>query len=112
MLKDNMSTIKIYTKDQNTIIAADAVKDDGTAWLQAEISLIRIIIRGPRNDTTQYAAVTATFGTLNAFTGIITGTLPTEGYWGIQFEYTLVSSGLPVYTKVFEEYVGATLVPL
>ena len=25
-------------------------------------------------------AVTATFGTLNAFSGIITGFLPTEGY--------------------------------
>lgn len=106
-----MSTIKIFTKDENTVIEASAVKDDGTAYLQAEISLIKILRTGPRNDSTKYAAVTATFGTLNAFSGIITGFLPTEGYWGIQFEYTLVSSGLPVYTRIFHEYVGPTLVP-
>ena len=58
-----MSAIKIFTKDENTIIQADAVKDDGTAYLQAEISLIRILRTGPRNDTTLYPAVTATFGT-------------------------------------------------
>lgn len=105
-------TIKIFTKDEDTIIEATAVKDDGTAYLQSEISLIRILRTGPRNDTTKYAAVTATFGTLNAFSGTITGFLPTEGYWGIQFEFTLVSSGKKVYSKIFYEYVGPTLVPV
>lgn len=103
-------TIKIYTKDENTVIEASAVKDDGTAYLQAEISLIRILRAGPRNDPTLYPAVTATFGTLNAFSGTITGLLPTEGYWKFQFEYTLVSSTKPVHSKIFHEYVGATLV--
>ena len=106
-----MGIIKIFTKDENTIISASAVKDDGTAYLQAEISQIRILRAGPRNDTTTYAAVTATFGTLNAFSGIITGFLPTEGYWKIQFEYTLVSSGKPVHSRIYHEYVGPTLVP-
>ena len=42
-----MGIIKIFTKDENTIISASAVKDDGTAYLQAEISQIRILRAGP-----------------------------------------------------------------
>lgn len=106
------TTIKIFTKDEDTVISASAVKDDGTAYLQAEISQIRILIKGPRNDSTNYAATTGTFGVLNAFTGTISGTLPTEGWWGIQFEYTLVSTGKPVHSKIYHEYVGPTIIPV
>lgn len=106
-----MGPIKIFTNDGNTVISANAVRDDGTAYMQSEISQIRILRTGPRNDPTAYPAVVATFGTLNAFSGIITGTLPITGYWGFQFEYTLVSSEQPVYSKIYHEYVGHTLVP-
>jgi len=105
-------TIKIFTKDENTVIQAEAVKDDGTAYTGVgEISLIRILRTGPKNDDTTYPAVTASFTSGNTFEGIISGTIPTEGYWGFQFEYTLVSNGLPVHTRIFYEYVGPTLVP-
>ena len=39
-----MPIIKIFTNDGDTIISASATKDDGTAYLQAEISQIRILI--------------------------------------------------------------------
>jgi len=106
-----MSTIKIFTLDQNTVIQADAVKDDGTSYAAEDITLIRILISGPRNDTDLYAAVTASFTAAPTFQGTITGTLPKAGYWGIQFEYTLASSAKPVHTKIFHEYVGSTIVP-
>ena len=104
-------TIKIFTKDENTVIRANAVKDDGTAYSQSEITQIRILRTGPRNDPTLYPATTAAFTTGNTFEGTITGTLPKEGYWGIQFEYTLVSTGKPAHSKIFHEYVGSTITP-
>lgn len=104
-----MGIIKIYTKDGDTIISATAAKDDGTAYSAGEVTAVRIFRIGPRNDTTVYPAVTASFTTYPAFEGIITGTLPTEGYWGFQFEYTLLSSTKPVHTKIFYEYVGPTI---
>jgi len=104
-------TVKIYSLDQDTVIQAIAAKDDGTTYDQSEISLIRILRRGPRNDLTAYPAITATFTAGATFEGTISGTLPIEGYWGFQFEYTLVSSSKPIYTKIFWEYVGHTIVP-
>ena len=103
-------TIKIFTKDEDTVIQANAVKDDGSAYNQAEITEpIKILIQGPRNDPTVYPAVNASFTSGNTFEGIITGTLPKEGYWGFQFVYTLASNSKPVHSKVFYEYVGGTI---
>lgn len=106
--------IKIYTKDENTILSGLAVKDDGSAYLQSEISKIRIFRNGPRNDSTLYPAIVAEFtnpgtNTDNNIQAKINGTLPKEGYWGFQFEYTLTSSTKPIYSKIFHEYVGPTI---
>jgi len=106
-------TIKIFTKDEDTVISGNAVKDDGNAYTQSDITQIKILRRGPRNDPTTYSAVIATWdtpGTGNAFSGTISGTLPTEGYWEFQFEYRLTSTSKPVYSKIYHEYVGGTLV--
>lgn len=101
--------IKIYTKDTNTAIQADAIRDDGTAYNPSEISGIRILYYGPRNDPTLYTPLTASFTTGNTFVGIVSGTLPQEGFWGFQFEYTIATSGEVVHTRIFYEYVGFTI---
>ena len=107
-----MTTIRIFTRDEDTVIQATAVKDDGTAYSADAITQIRILRTGPDNDETVYPAVTAAFTTGNTFEGTIPGTLPTEGYWGFQFEYTLLINSKPVHTKIFYQYVGPTITPL
>ena len=103
------NTIKIFNRDEDTIITANAVKDDGTAYDPAEITKIEILRTGPRNDPTIYDIVEASFTTGNEFEGTILGTLPKEGYWGFQFRYTLSANSKPVYSKIFYEYVGGTI---
>lgn len=106
-----MTTIKIFTKDENTVIEATAVNDAGTAYGVGDVTAVRMFRHGPRNDTTSYAAVTGSFTSEPTFQCTITGTLPFEGWWGFQFEYTLATSAKPVHTKIFTQYVGRTLVP-
>ena len=105
-------TIKIFTRDENTVIQASAVMDDGSAYDQADITLIRLLRKGPRNDSTLYPATIASFTAGNAFEGTIAGTLPTEGYWGFQFEYTLASNSKPVLSRIFYVYVGESIISL
>ena len=107
-----MTIIRIFTRDEDTIIQAAAVKDDGTAYSSAAITQIRILMTGPDNDETAYPAVIAAFTVDNTFEGTIPGTLPTEGYWGFQFEYTLLINSKPVHTKIFYQYVGPTITSL
>ena len=107
-----MTEITIFTLDQNTVFTINAVKDDGTAYVEADINLVRLLMRGPRNDTTKYAAVTLAFVSGNTYTGTMTGTLPTEGYWEFQLEYTLSTNAKPVHSKIIRKYVGATIVPI
>ncbi|MCH9657206.1 hypothetical protein K0U27_00690 [archaeon] len=105
-------TIKIFTKDQDTVIAGNAIKDDGTKYLQSEIASINILREGPRNDPTVYPKVAAEFNTAvntdNSFTGTIPGVLTREGYWKFQLQYVL-TGGKPVHSKKIAVYVGPTI---
>ena len=106
-----LEAIKIFTKDEVTTIEAHAVKDNGVAYTQSEISQIRILRISPRDEKTKHPAITAAFTVDNTFQGTITGTLPIEGYWRFQFEYTLTSTGKPVHSQIHYIYVGSTIIP-
>lgn len=106
-----MTVITIFNRDEDTVIQGSAVQDDGTAYDQADISTIEILRTGPHNDTTTYAAVTATFTTGNAFEGTISSALLKEGWWGFQFKFTLASNSKPIYSKIYYRYVGPTITP-
>lgn len=106
-----MAVITIFNRDEDIVIQGDAVKDDGTAYDAADITTIEILRTGPQNDTTEYAAVTASFTSGNSFEGTIAGPLLKEGWWGFQFKYTLASNSKPVYSKIYYRYVGPTITP-
>jgi len=106
-------TFTIFTDDEETIITGNAVRDDGTAYAQGDISAIRILRRGPRNDPTIYPEENASWvtpGTGNEFSGTIPGKLDKEGYWEFQVKYVLVSTTKPVHSKIIRKYVGGTIV--